>query len=100
MAIKNKAGSRNLGIVATFMTYHFAKFWLWRYGYFATFFYKTRLMTFIPLTLGLWYSTMKKYPKDLNGAGLQDYVYKKAKFERDVEVVSRLLQNRANYIIE
>lgn len=76
-------GSRNLTIFASFFGYHIAKFGLWRYGYFATFFYRTRLLSFIPFFFGLWYSTLKKYPQDLKSVDLFDYVQRKVRFEKD-----------------
>jgi hypothetical protein len=93
-------GSRNLAILTTFCGYHIAKFGLWRYGYFATFFYRTRLLTLIPLCWGLWYSTLKKYPQDLQSVDLFDYVQKKVRFEKDQQMVMRLLQNRADFMLE
>jgi len=84
-------GSRNLKIFATFFGYHIAKTGLWRYGYFATFFYRTRFLSLIPLLWGLWYSSLKKYPRDLKSVDLFDYVQKKVRFEKDQQFVIRLL---------
>jgi hypothetical protein len=70
-----------------FVGYHLVKTALWRYGYFATFFYRTRLFSIPILVGGLVWSSMKKYPRDLYAAGIAEYSCKKYKFKTDCQKV-------------
>ncbi len=56
MGIKLKSASRQAGIVGAFVGYHGIKFILWRFGYFANFFYRTRFLSFPILGAALYYS--------------------------------------------
>ena len=80
-------GQRNTNILATFTGYHIAKTILWRFGYGATFFYRTRFMTIPILCYGLWHTTFRRYPADLKAANLLEYTQRKVRFEKDMHVV-------------
>ena len=91
MAIKLRAYTRNFYMLGAFTSYHVVKTGLWKYGYGATFFYKTRLMTIPLLAAGLVYSNCKKYPRDLMDAGIAEYSVKKFKFTQDCAKVKEML---------
>ncbi len=89
-----------MGIMATFTTYHIAKYFLWNRGYCAHFFYRTRLMSIPVLFVGLWYSTCKAYPRDLKTAGILDYSKKRVNFERDMGKLKQFMKLRQDYFTE
>ncbi len=73
---------------------------MWRKGYGATFFYRTRLMS-IPILIGsLWYSNVNMYYYNLNEAGIADYAKKKGKFDRDMNILKKFMTSRQDYIVE
>lgn len=100
MAIKFRMGTRNTFIVGSFIGYHAVKTVMWRFGYGAHFFYKTRFMT-IPIAIyALWYSSLHKFPADIKEAGIMEYYMKRNRFEKDSRFIRNLLQERLNYIEE
>ena len=69
-------------MLGAFFGYHLVKTVLWRFGYFATFFKRTRFLTF-PLLLGGLYWNVKGTMNDMNEAGVLDYNRRRLKFDRD-----------------
>ena len=95
--VKAKCVQRNTTIMAGFVGYHAVKTVLWRYGYGAHFFYKTRLMSIPAVIFGLWYSSARVYPSHLKDAGVADYARKQLQFKRDMIVLKKLMKSRAEY---
>lgn len=87
LAIKLKMGQRNVNAVGAFTVYHLAKTVLWRYGYGATFFYRTRFLTIPVLFFTVWYNIFRRYPNDLRYAKVFEYTQRKVRFEKDMYVV-------------
>jgi hypothetical protein len=73
LAIKLKMGQRNVNALGIFTGYHLVKTVMWRYGYGATFFYRTRLLSFPILFFTIWFNIFRRYPSDLKGAGVFEY---------------------------
>jgi hypothetical protein len=86
-AIKLRAYTRKFYMLGGFVSYHVVKTALWRYGYFATFFYRTRLLSIPILGAGIVWSAKKKYPRDLFDAGIAEYSCKKYNFKADCQKV-------------
>ncbi len=82
MGIKLKSASRTGAILMSFFTYHAAKFVLWRFGYFATFFHRTRFLTFPILGAGIYFN-LKNTMSNLSDAGVLDYNKRRTRFDRD-----------------
>eukprot|EP00347_Sterkiella_histriomuscorum_P022947 403336540 len=99
MAVQLKAQTRNLYIFGTFLSYHLVKSVLWRYGYFATFFYRQRFLS-IPVLIAANVWNVKKTLKDCDEAGILDYTRKRLKFNKDKEIVEKLLKSRLQLNIE
>ncbi len=93
MAIKLKSATRSANILGTFVIYHAAKFVLWRFGYFATFFKSTRFMTFPILGFAV-YMNLKNTMHCLNDAGVLDYNQRRVRFDRDSRLVEKVLKSR------
>ncbi len=87
LAIKLKMGQRNVNAIGFFTGYHLVKTVLWRYGYGAKFFYRTRLLTFPILFFSIWHNIFRRYPNDLRFAGVFEYSQRKVRFEKDMHVV-------------
>ena len=67
-----------MGITGVFFGYHVVKSVMWRYGYGAHFFYRTRLMS-IPIYMGaMVWSWTSRYAKNLEQAGILEYSIKNA----------------------
>ena len=66
---------------------------LWRFGYGAWFFHKTRFMTF-PLLFGAIYLNLKTTLNHLEDAGVLDYNQKRTRFDRDSKMVEKILKSR------
>lgn len=56
MAIKLKSATRQVYIGSSFVIYHAVKAVLWRYGHFATFFYRQRFLTIPLLFYGMYWN--------------------------------------------
>ena len=82
MGIKLKSASRTGAIIATFCVYHTAKFILWRFGYFASFFHRTRFLTFPIVAAGI-YLNLKTTMTNMKEAGVLEYNQRRARFDRD-----------------
>ncbi len=82
MALKYKTITRQYYISGGFLGYHLVKSILWRYGYFARFFYRTRFMT-IPVLLYGTYWNIKKTLRLYNEAGVLEYSKKRIKFDKE-----------------
>ena len=89
-----------MNAIATFTGYHLIKTVMWRYGYGATFFYRTRFLTFPILFFTIWHNIFRRYPNDLKTAGVLQYSQRKVRFEKDMHVVQQLLANRSDYLAE
>ena len=97
LAIRLKHAQRSLNLTIGFCAYHIVKFFLWRKGYGATFFYKTRLLS-IPILAGaLWYNTFRWYPLNLKQAGVIDYAAKARRFTQDMETLKKFMSGRKDY---
>ena len=59
-------------MLSLFVGYHLAKSILWRFGYFATFFYRTRFLT-IPLLAGGIYWNLRQTLINMKDAGVLEY---------------------------
>jgi len=73
LAIKLKMGQRNMNALGFFTGYHLVKTVMWRYGYGATFFYRTRFLSFPILFFTIWFNIFRRYPSDLKSAGVFEY---------------------------
>jgi len=93
MAVKLKMGTRNTAIISSFFGYHIAKSVLWRMGYFAQFFYRTRLCSIPIWGCMLYYSIFKKFIHDLKDAQVYDYQSKRARLHKDHEMIRSLLSS-------
>ena len=82
MAVKLRSATRQGYMLSGFIGYHLVKTILWRYGYFAHFFYRTRFMSIPVLLYGIYWNT-KKTMLDLNEAGVLNYTKRRLKFDRD-----------------
>lgn len=80
-------GQRNINTLGLFAGYHIVKTVMWRYGYAATFFYRTRFLTLPILFFSLWFNTFRRYPSDLKSAGVFEYCKRKVRLEKDMHVV-------------
>ena len=89
-----------MNVFSFFAGYHLVKTVMWRYGYGATFFYRTRFLSFPVVFFTVWYNIFRRYPNDLKSAGVFDYSKKKVRFEKDMHVVQQLLSNRSDYLAE
>ena len=72
MGIKLKSASRTGAIIATFLGYHAAKFVLWRFGYFAHFFHRTRFISFPVVGFAIYWN-LKTTMGNLSEAGVLEY---------------------------
>lgn len=100
MAAKLKMASNNWRMIQAFSVYHVAKFFLWRKGYGAHFFHRSRFVSQPILIFGLWLNMFRAYPANLKSAGVWDYNQRRTRFDRDLQVVQKLLLNRMNYLKE
>lgn len=100
MAAKLKMVSNNWRMMQAFTVYHVAKFFLWRKGYAATFFYRTRFLSPVILTFSIWINMFRCYPSNLQKAGVIDYNRKRVRFEKDIATLQSLLHNRMSYLKE
>ena len=82
MGIKLKSASRTGAILASFVVYHAAKFVLWRFGYFAKFFHRTRFLTF-PIAGFAIYWNLKTTMTNMRDAGVLEYNQRRTRFDRD-----------------
>jgi len=73
--------------MGSFVAYHLSKSVLWRFGYFAKFFYNTRLLSIPVWGVAMWVNLMTKYPYDLKQAGVFEYNSRKVRLEKDLLVV-------------
>ena len=72
MGIKLKSASRTGAIIASFIGYHAAKFLLWRFGYFAHFFHRTRFISFPVFGFAIYWN-LKTTMGNLSEAGELEY---------------------------
>ena len=93
MGIKLKSASRTGAILTTFVGYHTVKFVLWRFGYFAKFFHRTRFLTFPLVGFGIYYN-LKTTLSNLKEAGVLEYNQKRTRFDRDSKQVEKILRSR------
>ena len=100
MAVRLKYMQRNVNMGAAFCIYHVAKFVLWRYGYFATFFHRTRFLSFPILGAGIWYNSTKSYKGMLHEGKVYEYAQKTSRFNRDMQMLKKFLANRSDYMRE
>jgi len=76
LAVRLRNAQRTINISGAFVSYHIVKHFLWKKGYGATFFYRTRLMS-IPVFMGaLWYSNIKVYQSHLRQGHVLEYANK------------------------
>ena len=80
-------------ILGVFCGYHLVKTILWRFGYFAKFFHRTRFLTF-PLLFGAMYWNIKSTLTNLREAGVLDYNQRRTRFDRDSRLVEKILKSR------
>ena len=92
-----KCVSRQGLIFVSFAAYHITKSILWRRGYFAKFFYRQRFLSF-PLLFAAMYYNLKKGYADMRDAEVLEYNFKRLKFERDSNMVEKVLKNRTNLL--
>jgi len=97
LSIKLKSAKRSMIIMGTFFTYHIAKFFLWRYGYFAKFFYYQRFLSFPVLAFAM-IQNIKWTKRDYEKQGLLDYQMKRVRFEKDSRILEDVLKTKANMI--
>ena len=95
MAVKLRSVTRQFQILAVFCTYHFGKAILWRFGYFAKFFYRTRFLTF-PLLGGAIYLNLRSTLENMKEAGVLEYNQKRTRFDRDSRLVEKILRSRVD----
>ena len=98
--IKLQHMQRTVNIGLTFLGYHLVKTVMWRYGYGANFFYRTRLLSIPVALIGVWYSSTKVYPRHLQEAGLMEYAKKRNKFNKDMGVLKKFMASRKDFIRE
>ena len=96
IAVKLKAATRQTYMAGAFVSYHIVKSILWRVGYFAKFFYRTRFFTFPILIYGLFWN-IKRTIRDLDDAGVLDYNTRRVRLDKDSYVVEKLLKNRLDF---
>ena len=72
LGIKLRSASRTGAILGTFGAYHLGKFILWRFGYFANFFHRTRYLSFPVVALGI-YLNLKATMSYMKEAGVLEY---------------------------
>jgi len=85
--------------IFAFTSYHFVKIILWRFGYFATFFYKTRFWSFPILAGALTYNANRSVHM-FKEADVFEYYKNRARFEKHSELVEKVLKNRYNLLKE
>ena len=95
MAVKLKSASRQYQILGAFISYHLVKTILWRFGYFAKFFHRTRFLTF-PLLFGGIYWNLKATFENMKEAGVLEYNQRRVRFDRDSKLVEKILSSRVN----
>ena len=93
MAVKFRSTSRQMQILCVFFGYHLTKTVLWRFGYFAKFFHRTRFMTF-PLLFGAMYWNIKSTLQNMKDAGVLEYNQRRTRFDRDSRKVEKILKSR------
>ena len=92
MAVRLRTATRTWYILGAFVGYHITKSILWRYGYFAKFFYRQRFLS-IPVLIGANIWNVRKTIQEFKDAGVLDYMNKRNKFVKDKELVEALLKN-------
>ncbi len=93
MAVKFASQSRQLKILGVFCGYHLTKTILWRFGYFAKFFHRTRFLS-IPLLIGSLYWNIKITMENMRDAGVLEYNKRRTRFDRDSRKVEKILKSR------
>ena len=66
---------------------------LWRFGYFAKFFHRTRFISF-PILFGAFYWNIKRTLDNMRDAGVLDYNKRRTRFDRDSRKVEKILKSR------
>ena len=93
MAVKLQSASRQGMIMFGFLGYHLVKSVLWRYGYFAKFFYRQRFLSF-PIVLGAVYWNLRHTMSNMQEAGVLDYNRRRTRLDRDSKLVEKILKSR------
>lgn len=86
-------------MLSAFAGYHVIKFVLWRMGYFARFFHRTRFLTIPLLVYGIMWN-VKKTIRDMDEAGVLEYNRRRIRLDKDSYVVEKVLKNRLDLIKE